>query len=146
MCVCIHALRLIIPKNIKREREMTDTGDEDISIVKDLTVALSISCFVQANSAFYQLMLELINAYEPASIDLDHPNTRRLGWYAGFFSSMLAAGLVLFILTPTGRRYLHPRSSSTTTTTNIIHNNKDGFYFKNKKEQKTNPDDSSDSD
>ena len=69
-------------------------------------IALAVSLLYQVNTTFFQVFMELIDAYEPLSQDSSHPNVMRIVWHVILFGCVLVLALLILALHPLSRKIL----------------------------------------
>lgn len=75
-------------------------------LLDNVLLTLAFSFLYQANTAFFQLFMELIDTWQPLSLDTHNPNIMRIIWHIVFFVSVLLFALTLMCAHPVGRKML----------------------------------------
>jgi hypothetical protein len=71
-----------------------------------IVLTLAVSMLYQVNMSFFQVLMELIDTYEPLSPDPSQPNKMRIVWHAVVFGGSLALTLAILAMHPLSRKIL----------------------------------------
>lgn len=83
-----------------------------------IILALAISLLYQVNTSFFQVLMEIIDTYEPLSPDPAHPNVMRIVWHVVVFGCSLVLALMILALHPLSRKVLLVKNEKETVNIN----------------------------